>query len=134
MQTRGVEKRTNAEELSDSGTICRHPHFSMNLLPLSQFASEITPGVPLPWGVRDSTGKLLLARGYVIADASRVEALLERGMFVDAEEVTQARRPQSAGSGKTSAQIFVGHWERLQAELCTLLPNPGAPEFVSRVQ
>ncbi len=43
-------------------------------------------GEPLPWGVRDAVGNLLLARGQVMRSAAQIEQLLERGAPVDIDE------------------------------------------------
>ena len=68
----------------------------MKLLPLEQFVNQLQAGVPLQWGVRDATGKLLLARGRVVADSTMLQSLLERGMFVDAEEVNRVNAEAAA--------------------------------------
>lgn len=83
------------------------------------------PGLPLPWGVRDASGKLLLARGHVVADMQMVQTLLERGMFVDAVEA------RSSNSGSRDAVVapkegFFGRWRLLQGRLNTLLLTPPA--------
>lgn len=94
----------------------------MQLLPLQAVASQLKPGGTLPWGVRDNSGKLLLARGHSIKDASMLQALLERGMFVDAVEVRAgAASPESATA---PPEGFFGRWRRLQARLHSLLTGP----------
>lgn len=57
----------------------------MQLLKLVE--SEVQIGVPLPWNVRNQDCTLLLAKGYVIRDENQLEMLLDRGIFVDLEEV-----------------------------------------------
>jgi hypothetical protein len=54
--------------------------------------------VPLPWNVRDSEGRLLLSRGQLISSESQLEALLQRGAFVDFEEAKVAEVIQSTDS------------------------------------
>jgi HD-GYP domain-containing protein (c-di-GMP phosphodiesterase class II) len=56
----------------------------MQLLELVE--SKIRVGIPLLWNVRNQDCTLLLARGHVIHSNTQLEALLERGMFVDVEE------------------------------------------------
>ena len=53
-------------------------------------------GEPLPWGVRDANGKLLLAQGHLIATADQLAAVLERGAFVDIEEAKAAAKRATA--------------------------------------
>lgn len=91
----------------------------MQLIPLDQVASQLTPGDVLPWGVRDASGRLLLARGHLIKDASVVQTLLERGMFVDAEEARgAARQSQAAPEG------YFSRWRKLHARYHVLMQGP----------
>jgi hypothetical protein len=60
----------------------------MHLLRLIQ--SRVKLGEPLPSGVRDQQGKLLLARAQVIANEAQLAGLIERGASVDIEEVRAA--------------------------------------------
>lgn len=55
-------------------------------------SGEVQVGKALAWPVFDSTGKLLLRQGYVIATQRQLEQLLNRGMFrkLSAEEKQQA--------------------------------------------
>lgn len=55
----------------------------MSLQPLSRHRSEVHVGSPLPFGICDAEGRLLLAQGQLIETTEQVEALLERGAFVD---------------------------------------------------
>ena len=91
----------------------------MQLLPLVDVAGQLKPGMPLPWGVRDASGQLLLARGHRISDPNMLQNLLDRGMFVDAIEVR-------AASGRSDAisppqEGFFGRWRLMSARLNTLL-------------
>jgi hypothetical protein len=58
---------------------------------LQEVGSQIKPGAPLAWSIRNANGKLLLARGHRVVDAQMLEQLLTRGMFVDASEMRTAR-------------------------------------------
>jgi hypothetical protein len=93
----------------------------VQLLPLQEVASQIKPGMTLAWSVRDSDGKLLLARGHRVADAAMLQALLARGVFVDANEMravsgcTHVRKPREG---------FFGRWRLSSARLNTLLTSP----------
>lgn len=94
----------------------------MKLVPLQDMAAQLKPGAPLPWGVRDASGKLLLAKGHMVADAEMLRVLLERGMFVDAVE---AQGP-GARSDAVPAQKegFFGRWRLLYGRLGSLLMTP----------
>ncbi len=46
-------------------------------------ADHVKLGIPLPGDVYDEAGRLLLSTGFVITDQPMLEALLERGMYVD---------------------------------------------------
>ncbi len=50
--------------------------------PLSSQASTIRIGEPLPFGICDAEGRLLLARGQVIHSQGQLEGLLDRGAYI----------------------------------------------------
>jgi HD-GYP domain-containing protein (c-di-GMP phosphodiesterase class II) len=58
--------------------------------------SDIIIGEPLPWDVFDANGHLLLSRGHIVARAQQVEALVERGLFVDAKSIEKKPQPKPA--------------------------------------
>jgi uncharacterized protein YgbK (DUF1537 family) len=66
----------------------------MQLLALVQ--GQVRLGEPLPWGVRDAVGNLLLARGQVMNSAAQIEQLLERGATVDIEELRAVAAAEAA--------------------------------------
>jgi hypothetical protein len=96
----------------------------MQLLPLQEVANQIKPGAALAWSIRDANGKLLLARGHRVADAQMLQALLARGMFVDANEM---RAALSASNGANRPREgFFGRWRLSSGRLNTLLTStPG---------
>lgn len=49
-------------------------------------AGQIVLGEPLRWDVFDQHGNLLLRKGYLVSEADQADALVERGMYVDALE------------------------------------------------
>ena len=103
----------------------------MQLLKLVQ--SQVRLGEPLPWGVRDAQGKLLLARGHVIANLDQLEALLERGAFVDIEEVRAAVKAAEAEAAKRPLSLFA-LWERTLWQLDRVLRSiADEPGFAARV-
>ncbi len=94
----------------------------MQLLPLQEVANQIKPGFPLAWGIRDGNGKLLLARGHRVTDANMLNALLARGMFVDAAEMRAALAAGHAASKPKEG--FFGRWRLSSGRLNTLLTTP----------
>jgi HD-GYP domain-containing protein (c-di-GMP phosphodiesterase class II) len=103
----------------------------MQLLKLVQ--SQVRLGEPLPWGVRDAQGQLLLARGHVIANLDQLEALLERGAFVDIEEVRAAAKAAEAAAAKRPLSLFA-LWERTLWQLDRVLRSSAEePGFPARV-
>jgi len=96
----------------------------MQLLPLMDVASQIKPGLPLAWSIRDENGKLLLARGHRVADTAMLNALLSRGMFVDAAEMRAAMAAGSAASKPREG--FFGRWRLSSGRLNTLLTTQQA--------
>jgi HD-GYP domain-containing protein (c-di-GMP phosphodiesterase class II) len=92
----------------------------LQLLPLQEVSSQIRLGAPLAWSIRDGSGKLLLARGHQVDDAAMLQALLERGMFVDAAELRAAHGREI----QTPKEGFFGRWRLSSARLNTLLTTP----------
>lgn len=59
----------------------------MPLAPLASVKQRVQLGQPLPFGVRDADGTLLLARGHVVDHQPQLEALFARGALVDLSEL-----------------------------------------------
>lgn len=104
----------------------------MKLLPLEQVSHQMQAGQALPWGVRDANGKLLLARGHVLADAAMVQTLIERGMFVDADEIARWGGDNSQQKAKDAS--LSSRWEGLQSRLGSLLRSSTEAYFLERVR
>jgi HD-GYP domain-containing protein (c-di-GMP phosphodiesterase class II) len=103
----------------------------MQLLKLVQ--NRVRLGEPLPWGVRNVEGKLLLAQGQVIANQGQLEALLERGAFVDAEEIRAAQAAADARRvGERAPNLFT-LWDRVLWQLQRVLKSADEPGFASRI-
>lgn len=103
----------------------------MQLLELVE--SEVQIGVPLPWNVRNQDCTLLLAKGYVVRDEAQLEMLLDRGMFVDLEEVRALEALQTSAQ-RPPESIYV-RWTGAIDELETLLASPEqVPDFVPRIE
>jgi hypothetical protein len=98
-------------------TMAAPPSTLMKLLRLC--AKEIQVGRPLPWGVRNEPGQLLLNKGAVLHDADQLAALLERGMFVDADEYEDEQRRQAAAKASVFDPFSV--WAAIQRQVGHLL-------------
>lgn len=105
----------------------------MKLVPIQQVGGLIKAGAPLPFGVRDAEGKLLLAKGQPVPNEQMREALLNRGVFVDMDEL---RDPSKRGGddGTGGGEDFFARWETLQTRLSVLLRAPQEPLFLPRVK
>ncbi len=104
----------------------------MQLLKLMQ--NLVRLGEPLPWGVRDAQGNLLLAQGHVVANAAQLAAILERGAFVDVEEVKAAakRAAEAEKQQKLRPVSIFTLWERALWQLDRLLRGGTEPDFTAR--
>jgi HD-GYP domain-containing protein (c-di-GMP phosphodiesterase class II) len=103
----------------------------MQLVSLKAVAQQVTVGVPLLWSVRDSTGKLLLARGQRIVDQHLLVSLLKRGMFVDREELFELEngapsKPLPKADATTTESEFHSRWQFRQDAIHELLTEPCA--------
>ncbi|MBT9597966.1 MAG: hypothetical protein IV094_18445 [Vitreoscilla sp.] len=94
----------------------------MKLIPLTQVAAQIKAGAPLPWSVRDAHGGLLLARGNLIGGEAMRDTLVERGAFVDADEVRAGQRENSLPVGERRITL----WSSLLTRLSLALQDPAA--------
>jgi hypothetical protein len=97
---------------------------TMKLLRLPR--SKVQIGVPLPWNVRDEGSHLLLSKGQVVTTENQLEALLDRGAFVDAEEAKACSRPVD-NEGDTSKAPVIPNlfdlWNRANGDLRKLIAN-----------
>jgi len=100
----------------------------MELLRLVQ--SQVRLGAPLPWGVRDEAGVLLLARGHVFIDEAQMQALLRRGAYVDLEEVKAAARAEQQVAARP-ADLFE-QWDKMLWRIDRLLKSIGEAGFAAR--
>lgn len=104
----------------------------MKLVPIQQVGGHIKPGAALPFGVRDAEGKLLLAKGQMVPNDQMREALLNRGVFVDLDELRDASA--RGNDGGTGSEDFFARWEALQTRLSVLLRAPQETLFLPRVK
>jgi hypothetical protein len=94
----------------------------MKLVPLAQVAAQVQGGAPLPFSVRDAQGGLLLARGNLISGDAMRQSLLERGAFVDMDEVRAAQHDSSLPVGERR----LNHWRGLMTRLSLALQDPAS--------
>jgi HD-GYP domain-containing protein (c-di-GMP phosphodiesterase class II) len=92
--------------------------------------SKVKLGAPLPWGVRDEAGILLLSKGHILTTEHQLELLLARGAFVDVEEIKASAREEQATQAPTAtvAPNLFGEWELTPQALKTLLTHTDVPE------
>lgn len=100
----------------------------MKLIPLAEVGHVLCAGISLPWVVRDSRGVMLLARGYLLPDERSVNAILDRGMYVDWDDVEKStpRVPYAKEEAMTTC------WYRLQTRLSLLLRSATEQYFLER--
>lgn len=99
--------------------------------------SKVKLGEPLPWGVRDETGLLLLSKGHILTTEHQLELLLRRGAFVDVEEIRASAREEQAAQAPTvtAAPNLFGEWEQTPQALKTLLAHVDTHEsFDARLE
>ena len=100
---------------------------------LRMVADQIQVGVPLPFGVRDEHGQLLLARGSVLANEAQRKLLLERGLYVDHTQLAADKEAAGAGAdgAKRKATLF-DLWKQATARLDVLLNSIAKDGFAAR--
>ena len=101
----------------------------MKLLPLEDLRAQVKARVPLPFGIRDDQGHLLLAKGQVVPDEQALQALLERGATVDVEEST--RRGEAVAP---PAENFPGRWHQICVRAGVALRPPVLEDTLARVR
>lgn len=96
----------------------------MKLLRLPR--SKIQLGAPLPWGVRDINGQLLLSMGQIVETEHQLEQLLLLGAFVNSVEVVaDASKLLLYQSQKENVPIsLLASWEQAPDFFQTLVTNP----------
>ena len=93
--------------------------------------------MPLPWNVRNAQGMLLLSRGHIVTTAHQLTQILERGAFVDIEEIKAAAL--AAAAPRQIAQVVAlpnlfGLWNKTSEALRTLFTRPQEnPDFLPQL-
>ncbi len=94
-------------------------------------AHQIRLNEPLPWNVRNEPGHLLLGKGFLLTDPEQIESLLERGMYVDADEYEAHMRAQQAA---LAMQTPFELWAQLLRRAGSLLRNHASnPAFAGEM-
>ncbi len=89
----------------------------MPFAPLASVRHRVVLGQPLPFGVRDADGTLLLARGQQLATLPQLDALLERGCLVDLNELIDATTLARQAPRAQLPQMWSDATQKLQAAL-----------------
>lgn len=102
--------------------------------------AKVQLGNPLPWNVRDDTGKLLLSKGFVVDTENQLNQLLERGAFVDVEEAKAYELSRLGTPAPLPQRMLVippnlfGQWDKTPEELRTLLSHlDNKPTFLAEL-
>ena len=98
---------------------------------LRMVADQILVGAPLPFGVRDEQGQLLLAKGRVVANESQRHILLERGLYVDHDESAADAERAGPDGAKRKLTLF-DLWKQATARLDVLLNSIDKAGFAER--
>ena len=84
--------------------------------------AKVQLGAPLPWNVRDELGRLLLSKGHVVSNEGQLDALLQRGAFVDVEEIKAAQAIEAnAGPSRTVLPNLLELWRQSAEDLKRVL-------------
>ncbi len=99
--------------------------------------SKVQIGTPLPWSVRDAQGWLLLSRGHMVESEHQLDQLLQRGAYVDAEEVRAValeNAPERLQAFVPPPNIF-GLWDQSTTDLKKMLGSATDPgDFAEQVE
>ena len=100
--------------------------------------SKVQLGARLPWNVRDDAGQLLLSRGHIVESEHQLDQLLERGAFVDAEEVKALVSQVTARASQPAAHHLnlFGLWDKatqdFQKVLAATTPHADLPTWIDQ--
>ena len=93
-------------------------------------SDQVVLGQPLPFGIRDENGWLLLARGRVITSESQLQTLLSRGLYVDHDD---PKLGESEGVYPVARKLTLFDlWKQTTARLDLLLSGIAQPGFPAR--
>ena len=98
---------------------------------LRMVSDQLKVGAPLPFGIRDEQGKLLLAKGRIVASEAQLEILLSRGLYVDHEQSGADEEASGPETAKRRTTLF-DLWKQITARLDLLLTSLDKPGFAER--
>ena len=93
-------------------------------------SDQLKVGQALPFGVRDESGQLLLARGQIIANPVQMKVLLTRGLYVDLDDPLTG--DTSAAAEQARKPTLFDLWNQTTARLDLLLGGMAKPGFPQR--
>lgn len=99
---------------------------------LRVLSGQIKVGHPLPFAVRDETGKLLLARGQMVENGWQLDQLMSRGLYADVEDVKAAHAGHGGDDRQRAAATLFDLWEQAIWRLDRLLKSVAEPGFPQR--
>ncbi len=94
-------------------------------------ADQIQVGQPLPFGIRDDQGQLLLAKGRVVANEAQLETLLSRGLYAD-HDAADAAEEAAGANGQPRRMTLFDLWKHTTARLDLLLSSLPREGFLAR--
>ena len=98
---------------------------------------QIQVGQVLPFGIRDESGKLLLARGQVVANQGQRDGLLSRGLYVDHDDPLPGETEagsEAGGVARSRKLTLFDLWKQTTARLDALLCGIDQPGFPQRCE
>ena len=97
--------------------------------------AKVELGRPLLWNVRDESGKLLLSKGHVVESEHQLDLLLQRGAFVDIDEVRASESAATAAQLKavSAPPNLFGLWDKAAPGLQALLARAIEHDFAAQV-
>jgi len=100
----------------------------MSFVALSSVRHRVRIGLPLPFGVLDANGQLLLNKGYMLENDDRLSTLCSRGSLVLLEEVEPDSRGRSDRSAQRRSKALEA-WAACSNRLSAVLTEAGQPHF-----
>jgi len=95
--------------------------------------TDIVVGVPLSWDVYDANNVLLLRKGHVIEKAHQIEALMERGLFVDAKNLPGNQTPPQPKEKPSVVRLINTANKKLEAVLVNLQNEQDASKKIIEI-
>lgn len=102
----------------------------MRLCRLAKVQHQVRVGQALPFGIRDSGGRLLVGRGFALDDPAQLEAWLEGGACVDLDELQGPR----AEILKAPLARLPALWRGFSERLTVLLYAPPSASWLEQLK